>query len=91
MGPGHDAPWASDDARAGPILPPPNTWADPLGPGRCPRCHLWLDDDHTCIWMVRHRDQEEAFGRIGLCEDCTRDMISWWRVETWKPDPPKTD
>lgn len=83
MGPGHVAPWASDAARAGPVAPPPNSWADPYGPGRCPRCHLWLADDRTCIWMVRRRNEEEAFGRVGLCDNCTTDMIVAWRVETW--------
>jgi hypothetical protein len=60
-----------------------DSWADPDGPGRCPRCHLWLDGQHSClwtVWTVRHRERaEEPFAMVEMCAECTDEMLAAWR------------
>lgn len=53
-------------------------WGDPGGPGRCPRCELFLEPRDQWVWDVRERRGSFAVATLTLCTDCTREVLVAW-------------
>lgn len=58
--------------------PQPGSWGDPGGPGRCPRCRLYLEPRGQWVWNVRERPGDFPVASLALCTDCTREVLVAW-------------
>ena len=59
--------------------------ADPLGPGRCPRCTKSLRHEAQFVWSVRPRSVAKVVAAVILCDECTTAVLATWRP--WTPRP----
>jgi hypothetical protein len=64
-----------------PESPPPGSWADPRGPGRCPRCRAWLTGPGQVRWRCHFRVEDYSLATFIMCADCTYAVLDMWGID----------